>query len=199
MATTGASLPTQPFGAALMGRQRGRDGLADRTPPPDPVTAHGEHRGAVMNRRRELPLYFVLAFLLSWLPWPLVALNAGSSPMVPFGPLIAAVIVAALSRTSGPLFAQLRRWRAAPRWYLAAVVVPVAITGLAAGLTIAAGGSAAALPGIDWVQIAAAFGSTVVIVGLFEEVGWRGYALPRLQQRMTSLRAALVLGGIWAI
>jgi membrane protease YdiL (CAAX protease family) len=77
--------------------------------------------------------------------------------------------------------------------------VPVAITGLAAGLTIAAGGSAAALPGIDWVQIAATFGSTVIIVGLFEEVGWRGYALPRLQQRMTNLRAALVLGGIWAI
>jgi hypothetical protein len=58
-----------------------------------------------MNRRRELLLYFVLAFLLSWLPWPLVALNADSSPMVPFGPLIAAVIVAALSRTSGPFFA----------------------------------------------------------------------------------------------
>jgi membrane protease YdiL (CAAX protease family) len=49
------------------------------------------------------------------------------------------------------------------------------------------------------VQIAATFGSTVIIVGLFEEVGWRGYALPRLQQRMTNLRAALVLGGIWAI
>jgi putative glutamine amidotransferase len=85
--------------------------------------------------------YVILAFLLSWLPWPLVLLNPASSPMVPFGPLIAAVVVAALSGTSRQLFAQLGRWRAKARWYLAAVLVPVAITGLAAALTVAVGGT----------------------------------------------------------
>ena len=58
---------------------------------------HGAARVSVWARRRDLPLYFVLAFGLSWLPWPLVALNPDSSPMVPFGPLLAAVIASALT------------------------------------------------------------------------------------------------------
>ena len=36
-----------------------------------------------------MPLFFVLAFLLSWPAWPLVILNPESSPLLPFGPLIA--------------------------------------------------------------------------------------------------------------
>lgn len=145
--------------------------------------------------------YFVLAFLLSWLPWPLILLNPASSPMVPFGPLLAAAIVAALTHTSRQLYAQLDRWRAPARWYLAAVLVPLAVLGLAAALAVAAGASpvAAVTARPDWVQVAAAFGSTVVLVGLFEEVGWRGFALPRLQQRMTRLPAALLLGAVWAV
>jgi len=73
------------------------------------------------------------------------------------------------------------------------------VTGLAGVVTVAAGGTASGGPGLPgWAQVAAAFLSTVLLVGLFEEVGWRGYALPRLQQRMSGLRAALLLGVIWA-
>ena len=43
------------------------------------------------------------------------------------------------------------------------------------------------------------FLSTLIIVGLFEEVGWRGFALPRLQRRLDALWAALVLGVLWAL
>jgi uncharacterized protein len=150
-------------------------------------------------RRHDLLLYFVLAFLLSWLAWPLVALNPESSPLLPFGPLIAAAVVAALSGGLRELFGQLGRWRSAPRWYLAAVLVPVAAAALAAVVTVAAGGSASVGSTVpNAAQVAATFLSTVLLVGLFEEVGWRGYALPRLQQRMSGRRAALLLGVIWA-
>ena len=41
--------------------------------------------------------------------------------------------------------------------------------------------------------------STMVIVGLFEEVGWRGFALPRMQRRLDAIWAALLLGVVWAL
>jgi membrane protease YdiL (CAAX protease family) len=160
-------------------------------------------RVSVWARRRDLPLYFVLAFGLSWWPWPLVAMNPDSSPMVPFGPLLAAIIAAALTggrRELRRLVTQLGRWPSTPYWYLIALLVPVLITGLAAGLTVALGGAPAGPPSRpDAGAVLATFVSTVVIVGLFEEVGWRGYALPRLQQKMTGLRAALLLGVIWGL
>ncbi|MCK4642560.1 CPBP family intramembrane metalloprotease [bacterium] len=35
--------------------------------------------------------------------------------------------------------------------------------------------------------------------GLMEEVGWRGFALPRLQKKMTPLKASIILGIMWAL
>jgi membrane protease YdiL (CAAX protease family) len=51
----------------------------------------------------------------------------------------------------------------------------------------------------DWQAIGFFFLSTLIIVGLFEEVGWRGFALPRLQLRFDAIWAALVLGVLWAL
>lgn len=164
---------------------------------------HGAARISTWARRRDLPPYFVLAFLLAWLPWPLVALNSDSSPMVPFGPLLAAVIVAGLTGGLGELgrlFAQLGHWPFSVRWYLIAVLGPMVITGLTAAVTVASGSARIAPTSRpDAGAVVATFVSTVVIVGLFEEVGWRGYALPRLQQKMSGLRAALLLGVLWAL
>jgi len=153
--------------------------------------------------RHDLLLYFILAYVLSWAIWPLVILNPESSPLVPFGPLIAAVIVALLAgglRELRALLGQLLRWRVRPIWYVVALLGPFVLAAVTAALTVATGAPAPSPEAYaDWLGIAVALLSTIIIVGLFEEVGWRGFALPRLQQRLDALWAALVLGVIWAL
>jgi hypothetical protein len=159
--------------------------------------------------RHDLVLYFVLAYVLSWALWPLVILNPTSSPVVPFGPLIAAVIVALLAggrRELWALLGQLTRWRLHPIWYVLALLGPFVLAALTALLAIAAGAPAhgtGAYP--DWHAIGFFFLSTLIIVGLFEEVGWRGFALPRLRLirpvglccRSSPARAIRSCGGSW--
>lgn len=152
--------------------------------------------------RHELALYFTLAYLLSWALWPLVILNPTSSPLLPFGPLIAAVIVALWAGGKRGLWAlvrQLGRWRVHPIWYVVALVGPFVMAALTAILAIAVGVPARRTGSYtDWQAIGSFFLSTIILVGLGEEVGWRGFALPRLQLRLNAIWAALVLGVLWA-
>jgi membrane protease YdiL (CAAX protease family) len=90
-------------------------------------------------------------------------------------------------------------WRVARRWYLfALVVIPVVclLTALALpGAFVGLGGQSAVKLAIEFL--------VVVVVGflsgpLFEEPGWRGFALPRLQSQMGALRGTLLLGVMWS-
>ena len=168
---------------------------------PDEGTARSAPRN--WAARHDLLLYFALAYLLSWALWPLVILNPTSSPLVPFGPLIAAVLVSLLAGGREELWVlvrQLTRWRVHPIWYVIALLGPFVIAVVAAALAVATG--APMLRSGAYTDVRAVgftFLSMVIIVGLFEEVGWRGFALPRLQRRLDALWAALVLGVLWAL
>ena len=78
--------------------------------------------------------------------------------------------------------------------------MPCLLVLAAAALTVAGGAPAPDLgPNPGWFMLVGTFASTLVIVGLFEELGWRGYALPLMQQNHTALAAALLLGVVWAL
>jgi membrane protease YdiL (CAAX protease family) len=153
--------------------------------------------------RHELVLYFTLAYLLSWAIWPLVILNPTSSPVLPFGPLIAAVIVALWAGGKPELWdlvGQLGRWRVHPIWYVIALLGPFLMAALTAAPALAVGVPAHRTGAYtDWQAIGYFFVRTIILIGLFEEVGWRGFALPRLQRRFDALWAALILGALWAL
>jgi uncharacterized protein len=97
----------------------------------------------------------------------------------------------------------LLRWRVPARWYVTVVAAPIALVGTACALLPLFGGRRP-----DWTALPSP-AATLALLGallvlplgapLGEEIGWRGFALPRLLARRSAVASAVVLGGIWAI
>jgi membrane protease YdiL (CAAX protease family) len=158
-------------------------------------------------RRHRFSTFVALTLMLTWIPWFTVVwlLRAGQSGSVTtlvlfggFGPLLAALLVAIVGGDAKSWLRNLVDVRSPLRVWAAAILVPVALYGLAIAVFVLLGGEfnrasvlpAAAIPAI----IVATF-----IRGGLEEPGWRGIALPVLQRRIGAFQASLVIGVIWAI
>ncbi len=98
-----------------------------------------------LARRYQLITFFVLAYALSWWPWPLFGNFFGGPPIVAIGPFLAAIIVTALiAGTAGlkALLSRIVRWRVGLEWYAAALGIPVAVYAFAVSLNLVFGASA---------------------------------------------------------
>ena len=166
--------------------------------------------GSEHNSSPETWPFFAVAFAitgLTQLPAVLAmrgAIAAPPTPLMPLvaigaiSPMLAALIISRFERAGWrSVFRPLRNWRANPAWYALALCLPGAIlligmatlqlvSGRGAGPWIYPPSNAQAITGM-------------IIVSLGEEIGWRGFALPRLQRRYGSLKASLILGVLWAI
>lgn len=163
---------------------------------------------------RPVVSFVVLAYVFSWCAYaPAVIAYAQTASMPPaflllsvignFGPLVAAVVLTYLiggRAALSDLAARLRRWRVAWPWYAVAfsweAVHLLATTGVARLIT----GRFPIFP--DNYPLVAApviFSVIFITAGLAEEVGWRGFALPRLQARWSPLLASCILGLVWAL
>jgi len=167
--------------------------------------------------RHALPLYFFLAYAISWLIWlPLVLSGQGwvEGDFSPYlhalgfmGPMLAAVVVTGVARgLSGiqKLLSGLIRFRINWRWYAFVLLVPPLLFIGAAAINYLALGKWPNWQGYgridDLFPGMGLLGTAVLhflIVGVGEEVGWRGFALPRLQIQRSALRATLILSIFW--
>jgi uncharacterized protein len=156
-------------------------------------------------RRYPLIVFFVLAYMFSWWPWALYALGLAPGTILGCGPFVAALVVLAL--TSGKvgvlrLLKRIARWRVRPVWYAAALLLPVGVALCATVINVVLGArppSSAEL-GV-WPSLIPTFFLLLLIPGIggaWEEPGWRGYALPKLQVGRSALVASLILGVVWA-
>ena len=165
----------------------------------------------ITTTMRAFPLtaFFVLAYALSWLILVPAALgllpdSAGVlSWFPPFGPAVAAFIVTALiggRPAVGQLLRRLVQWKVGIRWYLLVLIGIPLLTLL--GAFVVLGTVPLDALAQNWQVILTGYPIYVLYIAIFtglgEEPGWRGFALPRLQDRHGPLMATAVLAVMWA-
>jgi uncharacterized protein len=149
-------------------------------------------------KRHPLITFFVLAYGISYTFYVLPSLVPGFPFLFPFGSIIAAIIVASVTRGLAGLkdFAsRCLRWRVGLRWYAAALLVPAAIglAVLALNTLLGAPLPSAAQLG-PWYGILLMFPMAMIDAPLQENSGWHGYAMPRFLANRSRLLNTLILG-----
>lgn len=147
----------------------------------------------------QIPMFFLLAYLLSWWPAPFIG-----GRILPYGPAIAGAIIMALTAGRGGLRQYWRRityWRCAWHWYLSGPAIILAYHSSALAILLLAGVSTTQSPQIPTL---AGFIGVLLMGGQWEEPGWSGYALPKLWESFASRRgglltAILIMGALRAV
>lgn len=157
--------------------------------------------------RHPVVAFFVLAYAISWIAWTpwTLGYQAGAGAVLfivgGFGPLASAAIVTRL--TGGSVRASMRairNWRAPGRYYAYALGLPPMLL-LIVNVALALMGrevDLALLPG-RLAAYVATLAFVAILGGGLEEPGWRGFALPRLERRLSPLWATLLLGFVWGV
>ncbi|MCE3277401.1 MAG: hypothetical protein K0R13_3256 [Propionibacteriaceae bacterium] len=160
---------------------------------------------SALVKRHPLTTFFILAYALSWWAWIPYALGVFPNPVASFGPFLAALVVLAL--TEGKvgllgLFRRMIRWRVAPGWYAVALLLPAVLAASATALNVLLGAQPPSATQLGaWTGIFSTFAIVLLVPGVggvWEEPGWRGYALPRLQSGRSALVASLILAALIA-
>jgi uncharacterized protein len=170
--------------------------------------------------RHPLTSFFLLAYALTWLGWSPWFLSEAGVGLLPYdggkletlwntlglvlGPTLSAFVVIGATEEREGVRRLLRRivlWRVGLRWYAFIFLGIPAVILLSAAVMPGALASfeAAAVPSalVKFVVL----GFVYLFIGgpVFEEIGWRGFALPRLQPLYGPLVASVVLGVLWGL
>lgn len=147
-------------------------------------------------------LYWLLAFAIAWaltLPPALAQMGVTSSSPFPWqvgvliglAPAIAAMIASAREGGARPFLKSVLRPRGPAFVHALGIVLPILALGVAflvnPAIPIQVDGSLAV------------FGLVWLVLALGEEIGWRGYALPRLADRFGFWGGSAILGLIWCV
>jgi membrane protease YdiL (CAAX protease family) len=145
-----------------------------------------------------------LTFGITWGIWIPLVMSGISSPwfrLGTFAPTLVAlgmIIVREGNQGVKHLISKLTWWRVHAGWYIFAFLTPIPIILSAIWIDIGLGGPVPAFndPAQLYLVIPA-FLYVLFFSVAGEEIGWRGYALPRLLQRWSPLKASLILGLLW--
>jgi membrane protease YdiL (CAAX protease family) len=154
-------------------------------------------------RRHPLFFYFLIAYAVTWSVGFLLIVLLHRPPTLGVfltmiaGPTISAFIMTAATEGKAGVSRLLRRcvlWRVGVPWYLLVLIATPVL--LLLSILILPGGTAIVRSLV--VNYPLSYLVTMFLGGpFFEEPGWRGFALPRLQQHIGPVRGSLLLGVLW--
>jgi len=163
---------------------------------------------AIPHPALSLVKFFLLTFAVTWTCWiPVVRASTALTPLRyglwllgTFAPSLVALALTVRSDGRaglGALLGRILQWQVPVRWYVFAVSYIAAVKLVVALVYRLLTG---AWPGFGHenlvLMLVATLISTPAQAG--EEIGWRGYALPRLAQCIGYGRGAVLLGVVWA-
>ena len=153
-------------------------------------------------KRHPVAVFFGASVSIGWIVTIAAARLPGGTAILPlvaipvsYVPAAAALAVLRVAGTDDDSRAMRRRLmtvRVDGRWYAVALLVPPLVHLSGVALATLAGGTFAIQPAMF------ALLPLFLVTSLGEEIGWRGYAQPKLQERMTPLAASLTVGLVWA-
>jgi membrane protease YdiL (CAAX protease family) len=156
-------------------------------------------------KQNQISIFFVITLLVGWVPW-----YTGQGSIIIAAPSIAALIVGFLAdgwKGILDILRRLGRWRANWCWYVFVLFFPAVIYLIAVGSHVLLGGTAPQfpLPRENPLMILMVFIAFLVpwqSSAFLEEIGFRGYALEKLQNKFGPMVGTLILGiffGAWLL
>lgn len=139
------------------------------------------------------------------LPW--LAFGPAAYPIVFFlggtGPTLAAILLTVLTKGRHgvrELLSGICRWRVHPKWWLLALLgFPALMLAASIGQSLAGTPIRWVLPGDPSPHLPLmTLVLSIPMLALMEEIGWRGYAWPKLLERHGFLLSGTVIGTLWA-
>ena len=175
-----------------------------------------EDRSRRLPRQHPLLCYFLIAYAFTWLlVMPIVLethhvadfhMPRAIHYLAVMGPAFSAVVITWLIGGHAglrELGSRIIRWRVGRKWLLISIGSPIAMFAAAAVVSRGVDGAWVNLWDLGKVNFLPGLGPAVLLLwfisnGIGEEVGWRGFALPRLQERHHALVATVILAVFWA-
>lgn len=161
-------------------------------------------------KKYEIPLYLIITFLFTWIFWSIAfTLNGAFRLVGAFMPSVMAIIFTSYfygKKGIKELLKKLTIWKVNPLFYVFALFYTAASIYIPSFICISTGANykihinnQISVFHLNNPFTILAFFLAIIVFGgpLGEELGWRGFVLPKLQKKFTPLISSIILGFIW--
>ncbi len=155
-------------------------------------------------------LFVLLTYVLTWsveIPTALtkhgyIAINIskGLQTICTLSPGIIAIILTAIyfwKKGLKSLFNAILKWRVKFRWYVAILILGIALCGLS--LLIFNWITGQSIKPDQPYNFIFYFIIILPLSAFWEEMGWRGFLLPVLQEKYTAIKSSIIIGFVWGL